>query len=93
MEAVDAKTFTNEMADKTGKFRIAEHGLVGLGYPFQHRHSAFSDTFTSKNKACKHSNLGNHWVFMIVVGAIDHPTNACSDANCEGLFVMCDKQP
>ena len=30
---------------------------------------------------------------MIVVGAIDHPTNACSDANCEGLFVMCDKQP
>ena len=24
---------------------------------------------------------------MIVVGAIDHPTYACSDANCEGLFV------
>ena len=24
---------------------------------------------------------------MTVVGAIDHPTNACSDANCEGLFV------
>ena len=24
---------------------------------------------------------------MIVVGAIDHPTNVCSDANCEGLFV------
>ena len=34
MEVVDAKTFTNEMADKTGKFCIAEHGLVGLGYPF-----------------------------------------------------------
>ena len=24
---------------------------------------------------------------MIVVGAIDHPDNACSDANCEGIFV------
>ena len=35
MEVVDAKTFTNEIADKTGKFCIAEHGLVGLGYPFQ----------------------------------------------------------
>ena len=23
------------MADKTDKFCIAEHGLVGLGYPFQ----------------------------------------------------------
>ena len=34
MEVVDAKTFTNEMPDKTGKFCIAEHGLVGLGYPF-----------------------------------------------------------
>ena len=34
MEVVDDKTFTNEMADKTGKFCIAEHGLVGLGYPF-----------------------------------------------------------
>ena len=34
MEVVDAKTFTNEMADKTGKFCIAEHGLVGLRYPF-----------------------------------------------------------
>ena len=24
---------------------------------------------------------------MIVIGAIDRPNNACSDANCEGLFV------
>ena len=34
MELVDAKTFTSIMADKTGKFCIAEHGLVVLGYPF-----------------------------------------------------------
>ena len=34
MEAVDNKTFTNEMVDETDKFCIAEHGLVGLGYPF-----------------------------------------------------------
>ena len=32
MEVVDAKTFKNEMADKTGKFYIAEHGLVGLAW-------------------------------------------------------------
>ena len=24
---------------------------------------------------------------MIAIGAIDHPTYACSDANCGGLFV------
>ena len=24
---------------------------------------------------------------MIVVGAIDHPNDACSDANYEGIFV------
>ena len=35
MEVVDDKTFKNEMADKTDKFCIAEHGLVGLGYLFQ----------------------------------------------------------
>ena len=35
MEVVDDKTFKTEMADKTDKFCIAEHGLVGLGYPFQ----------------------------------------------------------
>ena len=34
MEVVDDTTFTNEMADKTGKFCSAEHDLVGLGYPF-----------------------------------------------------------
>ena len=34
MEVIDAKTFTNEMADKTDKFCIAEHGLAGLDYPF-----------------------------------------------------------
>ena len=34
MKEVDDKTFTKEMADKTGKFCTAEYGLVGLGCPF-----------------------------------------------------------
>ena len=34
MHVVHDKTFTNEMADKTDKFCIAEHGLVGFFYPF-----------------------------------------------------------
>ena len=58
MEVVDAKTFTNEMADKTGKFCIAEHGLVGLRNPFHD--SAKTTTSLRKSDLHLYRNNSNY---------------------------------
>ena len=50
---VDAKTFINETADKTGKFCIAEHGLVGLGYHFRDGLRPSDLSLSRNNSNCK----------------------------------------